>query len=405
MNIFYKIMILLFASGATAALAQMVLLREIANQVFLTADIIFFTAISWIAGAVMAFQALKKQAKGKSPEKNLNFTAAIMPVINAFYITGAVILVRYFKPVLKLGPETPAPGWAAQVMCIAVFVPIAFMAFASIFTLMEALKKSKAPKFMPVTAASVLAGIAAAYVIYVFWAVKYYTNLDVVYTLGIFNLAIVYLFFRDKTMEGRWIMLTTIGALIIYIGFNIAGVKQKVDETSSRALYAGYTIIAQKEFPTVNFCMAKKGEEYRVFENGTTAYKIPDPQYPMIARLAKGPRVLVINGGVAGMANALSKNNTVKEMVCVEADPYIAVVLEKAYRNGIQTGKRIDYVSAHDTRGIAEAIKDKGRFNSIIIYPRLPGSSEGRYYFSPEFKALLDNMLEKDGQMIYGGNK
>lgn len=405
MNIFYKIIILLFAGGATAGLAQVVLSREILNQIFLTGNIMFFIALSWIAGAVMAFQAVKNKAAGKNPEKELNFTAAIMPVINAFYITIAVILIRYFKPILKLGPETVVPDWAAMILCGVIFIPAGFMVFSSVFSLMEALKKSRAPKFFLASIAAFMAGITAAVFLYFLWAVRYYTTLDVAYTMGIFNLAIAYLFFRDKTMEGRWLMLTIIAALIVYLGFNMAGFKQKVDEISSRAMYSGYTVIALKQFPTVNFCMAKKGDEYRIYENGTLAYKIPDPKYTMIAAMAKGPRVLVINGGLAGLIDALSKNAGVKEMVCVEADPYIAVVLEKVYRNYIQTKNKIDYVSARDTRGIAGAIKDKGKFNTIIINPRLQGHSEGRYYFSQEFKSLMDPMLEKDGQIIFGGNK
>lgn len=404
MNIFYKITILLFASGITAALAQVVLAREIANQIFLTSNLIFFIALSWIAGAVLAFQSVKNKAAAKNPERELNFTAAILPVINAFYITGSVILIRYFKTALKLGPENNAPDWAAMILCGVIFIPIAFMIFSSVFALMEALRKGKALQFIFASVAAVLAGIAAGAVFYALWAVKHYINLDVVYTLGIFNLAVAYLFFRDRTMEGRWLMLSIIGALIIYLGFNMAGLKQKVDDASSRALYSGYTIIAQKEFATVNFCMTKKDEDYSIFENGTLAYKMPDPKYPMIAKMAKGPRVLVINGGLTGLIDVLSKNNSVSEMVCVEADPYIAVVLEKTYKNYIHSKDKIEYISAQGTSGIADAVKNKGKFNTIIINPRLQGHMEGKYYFSPGFKAAMDKMLDKDGQIIYGGN-
>ena len=403
MNIFYKIVILLFVTGATSALAQTVLSRELMNQVFFTNNVIIFMAVSWLAGAVFAFQTVKKRAAGKNAERDLNYTAAITPVIGAFYITAAVFIIRYFKPALKLAPENAAPEWAAMLLCALVFLPIAFIVFSSVFSLMEALKKNKVPGFIPASAAAVIAGAAAAAALYALWAVKYYPDLDVAYTMGIFNLAVSYLFFRDKTMEGRWLMLTVIGALIVYLGFNMGGAKQKADESSSRALYAGYTVIAQKEFPTVNFCMAKKDDEYRIYENSTLAYRIPDPKNPMIARLAKGPRVLVINGGLAGMTDALSKNASVKEMVCVEADPYVAVVLEKVYRNYIQAAQKIDYISASGTFSIALSLKNSGKFNTIIINPVLQGHREGKFYFSAAFKGQMDALLDKDGQIIYGG--
>ena len=402
MNIFYKITILLFAQGVTAALAQIILSREITNQVLLTNDIIGFTILSWVFGAILAFQTIKKIAAGKAPEKKLNFIAAIVPVINAFYITGMVILVRYFKPVLTLGPDVNAPDWTALAMLGIVFVPIAFMIFISIFSLVEALKKGKVQQFVFTAIAAVVAGIVAAIIFYTLWAVKYYINIDVVYTLGVFNLAIAYLFFRDKTMEGRWLMLIIIGTLIIYLGFNIAGMKQKVDEASSRALFKNFTIIAQKEYPTVNFCLVKKGEETLAYENGTLAYILGDKKFKIIASPAKGPRVLVINGGLAGMTEALSNNKSVKEIVCVEADPYIAFVLSKMYGN-FKTKNKLEYISAQNTSGIAMAIKDKGLFNTIIIIPRLQGHIEGKYYASAEFLNAVNKMLEKDGQIIYGG--
>lgn len=402
MNIFYKITILLFAQGVTAALAQIILSKEITNQVLLTNDIIGFTILSWVFGAILAFQTIKTIAAGKVPEKKLNFIAAIVPVINAFYITGMVILVRYFKPILKLGPDVNAPDWTALAMLGIVFVPIAFMIFISIFSLVEALKKGKVQQFVFTAIAAVLAGIVAGIIFYTLWAVKYYINIDVVYTLGVFNLAIAYLFFRDKTMEGRWLMLIIIGTLIIYLGFNIAGIKQKVDEASSRALFTNFTIIAQKEYPTVNFCLVKKGEETRVYENGTLAYILGDKKYQIIASSAKGPRVLVINGGLAGMSEVLSNNKSVKEIVCVEADPYIAFVLSKMYGN-FKTKNKLEYISAQNTSGIAMAIKDKGLFNTIIIIPRLQGHIEGKYYTSAGFLSVVNKMLEKDGQIIYGG--
>ena len=405
MNIFYKITILLFASGATAGLAQIVLTREMMNQAFLTNNLMAFMALSWIAGVVMALQTVKNMAAGKNPEKNINFIAALAPVINAFFITAALVLVRYFKPLLKLAPETAAPDWASMMLSGAVFIPVSFLVFSAVFSLMEALKKSKVTGFMLASFGSVAAGVAVAAAFYALWAVKHYANLDIVYTMGIFNLAIAYLFFRDKTIEGRWLMIIIIISLIVYLGFNMAGVKQKVDQASSRALYRGYTVIAQKEFPTVNFCMAKKGDEYRIYENGTLAYKIPDGQYAMIARMAKGPKVLVINGGLAGLTDELSKNASVKEMVCLEADPYMAVVLEKVYKNYIQTKIKTEYISSPDTWTIADTVKDKGLFNTIIVNPRLKGFREGRYYFSPKFKSAMESLLDKEGQIIYGGNQ
>jgi predicted membrane-bound spermidine synthase len=267
------------------------------------------------------------------------------------------------------------------------------------------MKRAKIGNFLFPSLGAAFAGVVSGIAVYILWAVKNYTNMDVIYTMGMINIILSYLFFRDKTLQGRYLMLTVIACLIVYLGFNMAGTKQKIDSASARALYSGYTIISQNEYPTCNFVMAKKDDAYYVFESGSLAYEIPDASYKVLAAMARGPRILVINGGLTGMADALSEVPGIKEIVCVEADPYIGVVLEKVYRESVKKKVDIKFISAMGHSLIGEAVKGQGQFDTIIVNPRMAGHFEGAVYNSKGFKAMLTAMLADKGQVIFGGNK
>jgi hypothetical protein len=177
-------------------------------------------------------------------------------------------------------------------------------------------------------------GAIAGGFLYVIFLWRYYTNIDVLYTFGILMLAATYVLFRDKSLEGRYTMLAVITAVIIYLAFNVGGFKEKADRASSRAAYKAYYIVAEKEFPTVKFVMAKKGAELYVFEDGKLTYAMPDEKYAKMAKLAAGKNVIILNGGAAGMVEALDKQAGIKEITAYEEDPYTSFILEKLYRSG-----------------------------------------------------------------------
>ncbi len=231
--------------------------------------------------------------------------------------------------------------------------------------------------------------IMAAFFYSVFLEAKY-QNIDVIYTLGILELAMVYLLFRGKTMEARFTMLAVIVAAIIYFGFNVGGFKEKVDTASKRASFSGFTIIADREYATIRFTMAKKDDAYYIFENGLVSYKIPDEKYAKLAYMYEGGKILVINGGLAGMVEELTKLKAIKEIVSVETDPFTAFIMEKTFKPSEVKGVDVKYLSIG---GFEPAGKD---FTTVFLnYRELSSGSYDAKYF-----AKIKAMLKTGGMLV-----
>ncbi|MCE5300470.1 MAG: hypothetical protein LLG37_06310 [Spirochaetia bacterium] len=401
MNLFYKIMILLFMNGLTAAVAQAVLGREVGSVV--PSDMNLFCAVmaAWVAGALIAVFSVGSFKGKKNEGAAMNYIAGLAPVVNAFYAVGALFFTRYYRAILKVDFLATLAPHASWLLCAVVFMPVSALLTASILADINALEKAKAPNFGPVAAGVVFAGVISGILAYSVYAVKYYGGLDIIYTLGIVILAIAYLFFRGKDMQGKLMMLYIIGALILYFAFNVAGIKDKSAIAAQKSAFNGYEVIKITEFPTVNFVMAKKDNTYYILENGLVAYKMPDETYAAAAQKAKGPRVLAINGGFAGLAEELAKNKEVKEIVCVEAEPYIGVVMEKVFGPSIKTDKKVEYKNADSALSVFDAAGGTGLFDTVVVTPRMKGTVAGKYYDSQKFKDAAEKLLNKGGEIIY----
>jgi hypothetical protein len=284
---------------------------------------------------------------------------------------------------LGIQPEQPLPAPAEVILPLIVFVPGAALFYLGINagTKLITAENAGKPGFIKGMAA---AGAAAGGIIYLVFLWRYYTNIDVLYALGILVLAATYLLFRDKTLEGRWTMLAVITAVIIYLAFSIGGFKEKADRASSRAVYGAYYIVAEKEFPTVKFVMAKKGTELYVFENGTLTYIMPDEKYAEMAKLSRGKNIIIINGGAAGLVEKLEKINKTALIISYESDPYTSYILENLFKSSAGAGSKTVFKSGDITKD-ADLKKNNFLAGTLFINPRFTG-------LKPYSKKNLENL-------------
>ena len=260
MNIFYRIFIMAFINGATAVLYTIIFNREISCQTDPAFSQIKWVIISFFAGALAAVYLLRGTILKKNGGSRLNLVAALSPVAVAFFVPAMIFLIRMIRPELSLSAGMAGPVWLGPALCFVSYLPAAALSTAGFMPLAELpgqLKSRQALYFLYIS--EIAGAITAAAVFYAFLAGKY-SNVDVVYVAGIVSLIVVYFFFRSKDMQGRYIMLTVIVALIIYMAFNVAGFKERVDAFTSKEAFNGYEVIADREFSTIKFTLAKKDE-------------------------------------------------------------------------------------------------------------------------------------------------
>jgi spermidine synthase len=405
---------MLFLNGAAAMLAQSVLFREILNQVYINELVLSSILAVWLLAGAFAAGFIHEKYLKKLDDKKLGLVFALAPAANAFVLVIVVFLIRYMKPALGMRPEMLTSIWDAIILSIIVFSPVSMLLAIGFTTASEIIKRQKAGgnvKFLYLFEA---AGAVAAGFLYTLFISEHYGNLDVLYALGIINLAAVYMLFRDRTREARIIMLAVVAALIVFIGFSMAGLRQKADMAGSRVLYSGYTVIADREFPTVKLTIAKEGSTYLIFENGTLSYSIPDARYRETAGWAVlshpgNGSVLVINGGIAGMIGGLSRYNSVKEITSIESDPYTAAVLGKIFRDGIKTDKSVAYESGDVIYYLRNGSSGPGphnnkartKYDTVIINFRQPNTIYGNRLFTKEFFETAKSHMNPGGVLAF----
>jgi spermidine synthase len=405
MNPFYRVIIMIFLNGATALLAQTVLFREITSQVYINELVLSSMLAVWLLAGAFASGYIHEKYLKKLDDKKLGLVFALAPVANAFLTLASIFIVRCMRPALGMPAEIPVSVWDAILLSMVVFGPVSMLLAIGFSAASEVLKRQKQAGQSGYIYLFEAAGAVAAGFLYTLFLCGRYGNLEVLYAMGVLNLAAIYVLFREKTMEARAIMITVIAALFIYLGFTMAGMRQKADTASSRAMYSKYTVIADRDFPTEKLTLARQGETYLVFENGALSYAIPDPKYrelagwPVLAH-AGNSRVLVINGGIAGIAEELFKYNGVKQVTALESDPYTAAVLEQVFARAAPPGKTVQYAS-----GDAVYFLNKGNkaavYDTVILNFRQPDTIYGNRLFTKEFFALVKKRLAPDGLLAF----
>ncbi len=340
MNIYYKVMLMLFLNGLAAGIGLIALAREFFCQsplsVMNAALLAAVYSASGLAAGALSGNFTKKGAS------HLNTALSFSSVLLAFAYPLALFAVRYSRPFFSVPAEAWLPLYAAAITAAVAFMPAGFLYFTALKS-GESLAETGGHEKGGLIKFSGVIGAAAGLAIYAFFLWRRFTAMDIIYSMGIMCLAGIYVLFRDKTPEGRAAMLAVIISFIIYLGFNVGGLKETADRHSSKAVYGGHEIIVEKEFPTVKFVLAKKDGKYLVYENAFLTSVINDPVFGDAAKLAKPGTVLVINGGIAGMAAELLKNPAITGITCVEEDRFSSHVLMKVFGEGLKGAKKVAF--------------------------------------------------------------
>jgi hypothetical protein len=398
MNLYYKILMMAFLAGATGAVSGLVLAREMfclgrADEATYAA-----IAVSVAGGAIIS--SFFKKLFGKSPASAMNMVISFSAIAGAFVSMAGLFFIRYFKVMIHTGPAHP--------LALYLLAPIIYLPWSALFYLqanagrsLASNEKSGNPGFVLLVFA---AGIMSGAVIHFLFLWRYFTNIDILYMSGILVLAATYIFFRDKTMEGRYTMLAVIVSVTIYLAFSMTGLKEKADRASSRAVYeyAKGLVVAEKEFPTEKFVMEKL-DELCVYENGALTYVIGDEKYVEMAKLARGKNLIIINGGAAGLVEALEKNKASYSIISYEADPYASYILESLFKSGAGAKSRAVF-KAGDIAKDEDLVKSGFRADTVFINARHTGRDP---YSKANLQALKESFMAPGGKLVAddGGEK
>jgi len=404
-NIFYKVIILVFLNGITALAAQVIFFREILNQVHSNELVLAALLSVWMVSGAFAGGFLYRKFFMKKDYSFLLLSMAFLPVINAFIMVAGIIVLRYLKSIFNIPVEILVGSWDSILMAAAIFAPAAIMLTLGFCVAGEILKREKAEKQVKFLYITEAAGAMVIGILYTLFLSSRTPGLELIYWLGIINMAAVYVLFREKTKQGRIITVVLIFSLILYIAPLISKGLGKVNSASLGAPFSKYTVLYDKEEAASRITIAKKDGVYYGFINGHISCSKPDRALneKTALALASGKNnnsIMIINGGYTGGVETALGFRGAEKVTAVENNPYMGAALAKFFGADIKEQGKVKFVHGdvmyyllnHD-------VKDK--FDLVVLNAGVPATIYSNRYYTREFFLLVKKFMKKDGRFVF----
>ncbi len=407
MNIFYKILVLVFLGGFTAALAQASLFTEFIAGFCGNELIVMTLAGAWMLGGAFAGTYLYNTFYKNKDYKTIMLNLAFIPVVNAFVLPGLIVFVRYLKPIFGFSVGT-SPGLIDTALAGMLVMPLPGVLMALVFSLAgDVLRREKSLPSIKVLFLAEAAGFMMAGMLYTLFMSGRWGNLEIIYRFGLVNIAAAYILFRDKNKEGKFVISILIFVLIGYLSIDMTGVLKKINEASLRAGYGTEKGLEIKELATCRFAVSGEKGIYKIYQNGENIYSLPDAANIADTREAiKTSKninsVLVINSAYSGILNELKKVKAVKTITVIEANAEFGEIVS-SYAGGEENkGKNIKVIFG-DPFVYFGKMKPQEKYNLVLISPEGKGEVSKNRFVSEKFKEMLTPYLDSKAVIKYFG--
>lgn len=402
MNIYYKIFILIFLNGFTSIITQIVLYKEILSQVYANEIVLCFALSSWlISGALAGIVVFPKYFK----KKNDNFLIAslgLLPVFTIIISLVSLIIIRNIKTIFNIPVEQLINIWDAIIITILFYSPTAFFLTMSFSLAGEILKRMNGEiklLYIIETSGSIVAGI-----LFTLFISGKYSNLELLYWLGVINMVAIYILYRYQSNPDRKVNAILIFILIPYLIPLFTGFLKKVDEESFIKPYLKYNMLQKKEGQDSKVVITRKNNEYFVFSNGILRYQSKNADFMEFlgwAMLSNGgyKNIMLVNGGYTGYIDEIQRYKWDKKITFVETDTDVADLLEKIFKN-VHSKKNVQYVHG-DIIYYLYKTKNSEKYDFVVLNTPAPNTFLNNRYYTYEFFSLLKNSLTKDGLIIF----
>lgn len=164
--------------------------------------------------------------------------------------------------------------------------------------------------------------------------------------------------------------------------------------------YRGQELLEQRETRYSRLRATRAGGQITVYADAAPLFSAPNPEacehdahFPMLA--ARNPRwVLVLGGAPSGVIAEVLKYPTVERVTMVEIDPEVFALAERHLGPAGRNDPRVETATAD---GRAFLIRNRVRFDVIIMHMPEPLSGQANRYYTREFFRLAAARLAPDG--------
>ncbi len=401
------VILAVFLIGFTAMSAQIVLLRQLI-AVFYGNEI----SLGILLGAWLFWGAVGSWLLGRWADKirHHEFYFALLEIILAFILVGAILLIRNIRGILNIFPGE-----------IIGFLPMAAFGFlslalicvilGSLFVLACRIYPSPTSGAVRIGRVYILEALGAVCggCLVSFFLIRYLDAFYIMLGLAAVNLISAYLLQRNLD-QPRCVLLTKGATLIlIFILFALLfSQKAKVlQQASVKGQWKHFTVLAAEDSIYSNLVVTGQDGQRSFFSNGLHLFTVPDEvssEEAVHFALLETPNpqtVLLVGGGIAGLAQEILKH-PVATLDYVELDPRI-IDLGKEFLTPQNTAFLQDArlnVFHQDGRLFIQSARQRSDFtpyDSIIVYLGDPYTAQINRFYTLEFFEQVKMSLAPGG--------
>ena len=384
--------------GLTAAIAQIVLMRELmvvfyGNEISLglmLAGWLFWTAVgSAVAGRVAA-----------PPERVRRFVAGLETLVGVA-LPVTVLAVRASKEALQsvagesLSPGAMLLGSVATLSVFCVFSGALFAAGSRLYAQQAAASTAEASatvyllEALGSAAGGILAGLAL---------VRYASALQIAAGLGLLNLiAAAELAVPSRPARRAAMSALAAVSLLLVLPFGFP----RLETISLERFWRGFRLVATRNSAYGNLAVVETEGSRSLYENGLVLFTVPDPagaeeavHYALLQHPA--PRsLLMIGGGVNGSLAQALQHASLERIDYVELDPAILDLARTYFPKEWAPAQANPRVRIHMTDGRLFLKTTASAFDVILVNLPDPQTAQlNRFYTLEFFREAAEKLAE-----------
>jgi spermidine synthase len=379
--------LLIFLSGFIATVVQVLIIRGLTTLLEGNEFMMGWTIGIWMlltgTGAFLGRKFNTLKINIISTQNILLAISAFPPVLlvllnlikNSLFLPGMQVspLLFIFVSFLVLGPTCLLTGF--------------------LYSLFVRSIQSDKKNFIRVYAIESLGSIAGGVTVS-FLLINWLTVLQSLFLLLFLISFILFLLRKVKTNLILSLFAGTITALLFF---------SPLENLIRSRVFSNQKILENKDTFYGNITVTGQAGEYNFFNNGSLIFSsgnfIVQEEYAHYALLqcVDPKKVLIVSGGISGIANEVLKYSSVKQVDCIEINQEL-IGLGRKY-SLLPRDSRVNFIYSDVKRSLK---KSHSKYDAVIMAVPAPSSLQANRYYTDEFLSVLKKNLNPGAIVLYG---
>ena len=381
--------------GFTAAIAQIVLLRELMAVFYGNEISIGLTLASWLVWTAAGSGLAGRVAAGvRDPRRAM----AGIQVLLAAALPGTVLAVRAAREIWQTVPgEVLGPG-PMLATSLAVLAPLCvlsgalFTAGSRIFAAETGAGEATGTVYLWEAVGAAGGGLVVGLVL-----IRWMSALEIAWLLAVLNLV-------AACGRRRMAVVAVVGIAAVVAGF---GVPRRVERISQERFWRGQKLMATRNSVYGNLAVTGTEGSRTVYENGVVLFSAPDPaaaeedvDYALLEHPA--PRsLLLIGGGFNGCLAEALRHPGLERVDYVELDPAVLELAREYFPDEWRAVRRNPRVGIHVMDGRLFVKTTARNYDVVIVNLPEPQNAQLNRFFTAEFFGEVERRLTGSGVLSF----